>query len=998
MEKIRGETSFIFFFLTMARCDFRIKTFLVSLITGFGLSFAFQVPAFSRHTRLSQWQTSLGRSPLVRLTGRVKATKISQDVHSVPTPKLLETPQEDSILTNKLIQDADIFFESKVFEEDALLDTKDSSVKSRRMLFASALFTASAAVAASPANAIPAPVAQGSLQWSVSPVNKRSGVTVFDAERSGFNVRFVTYLSRFLLSFDADCQRWWYARAGSLPRTATSEEVNDVRLKQFAAFSASVEVGLQEFRGPDGPKKLMRSLLRRYCPESGSFQQDGKSDYEKAKQTREIKEARRQIALLFGLMETYQPVEEITKLLAAIDNGSIYNVEILDRGSGYALGYGPPIVIFPPPQAEGEGYEQATGRAILEPNGRILRIDLINRGAGYSKPPSVTIMPPIALKGGLNTTQMCAATAKAFIFKNGPNKGRIERLQLVDAGAGYTKEENIRALISPPDLKPSEGGVSASAIAVLEYEVTGIQMTNNGTGYAVENPTSVYIDPPPITARVNMNDPLTAGVIKPDEPLPPTTIPSKAMQKRMPDPNDPASIPAMAAKEANVGGGGGCIGRACYDRPVVAQAYAIAEIDSYKSFRNANDTSSAVVDTKKKEKVVGTSSGPDSSLPSLPVWSGGSTSSSQLLSLLPAGIGLQYDKTLKRYVLAVGQGLREQNVGWTQAYASNKPIDPEFGPRGRSPIQSDAGFSVSTFLRFCASGAICASGVHLLLTPIDVVKTKVQTNPVKYTGILSTFQMIVKEEGPGTFFTGWAPTFLGFFIWGAVSYSSAELLRRIFIDYAGDLASTLEVPIILASASVAATLGSFILCPFEAVRIRSVAQPDYAPNIVGVFNRMVAEEGLSSLFSAVPVFLAKEIPFNAAKFTIFDLFTAYLYVTFPASAEDLQLSLLVSLAGGTLGGLVAAFVSNPADATISEMKKAKSDRGPVETAKMLLKSGGVGALFKGLQLRMFFYSLIVSLQFFVYDSVRYALGIGADDLKLYLDVLGGALQEKGGPI
>ncbi len=161
---------------------------------------------------------------------------------------------------------------------------------------------------------------------------------------------------------------------------------------------------------------------------------------------------------------------------------------------------------------------------------------------------------------------------------------------------------------------------------------------------------------------------------------------------------------------------------------------------------------------------------------------------------------------------------------------------------------------------------------------------------------------------------------------------------------------------------------------------------------------MIEEEGLFSLFSAVPVFLLKEIPFIIAKFTVFDLSTEYLYDTFPAAREDLQLSLLVSLAGGTLGGISAAFVSNPADATISEMKKAKSDDGPITTLQKLWAEGGIDAMFRGLGVRMFFYTLIVSLQFLVYDAIRFSLGIGTDDLKLYLDVLGGALKESGGPI
>ena len=154
-----------------------------------------------------------------------------------------------------------------------------------------------------------------------------------------------------------------------------------------------------------------------------------------------------------------------------------------------------------------------------------------------------------------------------------------------------------------------------------------------------------------------------------------------------------------------------------------------------------------------------------------------------------------------------------------------------------------------------------------------------------------------------------------------------------------------------------------------------------------------------TLFSALPAFLLKEIPFNVTKFTIFAFFTDYLYNAFPAAREDIQLSLLVSLAGGTLGGIGAAVISNPADATISAMKKAKSDAGPISTFQTLVANPEeTGGIFRGLGVRMFYYTLIVSLQFLVYDAIRFSLGIGADDLKLYLDVLGGALRESGGPI
>jgi len=890
---------------------------------------------------------------------------------------------------------------------------------SRRMFFAASIFAGGSALSlvdeqksvamAMDSNGVPA---TGNLEYKTSPVNKRSGVTVYDAEQTGYNVKFVTYLSRFLLSFDSDCQKWWYARASDLPRQSSAEEVSALRLQQFGAFSASVEVGLQEYRGKDGPRRLLDNLLDRYCPDQEDLEKDREKEglkplveQAKAKQLREIKEARRQLALLFGLMEINQPVEELSKLLAAIDNGSIASVEIIDAGSGYAPGYGVPSVKFPPPEA-GEDFEPATGRASLRPNGKILRVDLVNRGFGYGKPPSVTISPPAALSDEANVTE-CTATAKAFVFRQGANKGRIERIQLANPGYGYAEDEIIKIAISPPERALADGGVRATATAILEYQVDSIEILNPGTGYATEMPINVYVDAPPLTARINLNDPMMARVVQPNEPIPAATLKKGS--------NAMVSSEAIEKQAFNggKGGGGDCIGRACYDKPVVAVAYPKSEVDSYKLFRGIDEARKAVdvevalekrslktiSGTAKKSKrrkgsVKGTSSGVDSELPSLPVFATGESPSSQLLSLIPEGIGLAYDKDSKRYRLAGGN----DSPAWTQALASTKPLDPEYGPRGRSPIEREMELGLGTYLRFSTSGAICCSAVHLAVTPIDVVKTKVQTDPEKYSNVFGSFKKVIDEEGFNAFFTGWQPTFVGFFVWGGFTYVATEFLRRYFIDAAGDAASSNEVLIILLASGLSALFGAYIISPFESVRIRSVSQPKYGKSSIDVAKRIINEEGLSSLFSAVPVFWLKEIPFAMAKFTVFDISTAWMYEAYPTAKEDLQLSLLVSLIGGTLGGIAAALVSNPADATISSMKKTKSDMGPVEAATKLVESGGPPALFRGLTLRMVFYALVVSLQFLVYDSVRFALGIGSDDLKLYLDVLGSVLTQKGGPV
>ena len=158
-------------------------------------------------------------------------------------------------------------------------------------------------------------------------------------------------------------------------------------------------------------------------------------------------------------------------------------------------------------------------------------------------------------------------------------------------------------------------------------------------------------------------------------------------------------------------------------------------------------------------------------------------------------------------------------------------------------------------MRFIASGALCSSVAHLVLTPIDVVKTKVQTKPETYNqGIIGTFRKVWVEEGPATLFDGWEPTFLGFFVGGAAAFFLTEYFRRSYTTLATSMiitaqstseitatsiTSNFEIPLIIASAATSGFICCFILAPFDAIRVRTVAQPDYADNIFGVVSRMI---------------------------------------------------------------------------------------------------------------------------------------------------------------
>lgn len=715
---------------------------------------------------------------------------------------------------------------------------------SRRMFFASTLIGAGTWLGyGRPEDALAQtniPTKQNNpFLWQKNPVNpKRTNFKLTDAEKTGYNVNFVTYLSRFLLSFDPSAQQWWMDRAKEIPKSYSKDKILDTREDQFARFSASVEVGLQEddFVGKDGPKRLLKNLLNQ-------FGAPNESGDESDRFSRETKEARRQIALLFGLLEDSQPTKEITMLLASIDNGTIESVSLSEdaRSAGLLRGFSPedPIIVGIPQPEAGSDYNQAIGKATLAPTGKILRIEIIDGGQGFTKAPDISKFFPEALPG----VEPAIADAKIV-------NGVLKSIKLVDSGSGYN-QENITEI----KLKPtSRDGKSAIIRIIPEMEITTVEMTDGGSGYAVERPIKVTL------------------------------------------------VPSTGGEQKSIG-----------------IAYPKGEMGSFVAARDPGENNIRNFERKliKEDKVIsGASSG--GKLPSAPFPEKASCSQ-QLLALLPQGFGLEFDTQKEIYVLSVDKEYQKLYPSMT-LNAPNRPSVPDFGPRGRNPIERDQKLDVSTFLRFSLSGAICASGVNLVLTPLDVVKTKVQIAPDRYPKILPSFQSVLKNEGATTFYTGWLPTISGHFVGGGVLYATTEVIRRSLVDYAGVNAMSLEVPIILVSAGIASAIAGALYCPFDAVRIRSVAQPDYGANAIETLSRMVKEEGIEVLTDAIPVFVAKQVPYAAVKFTIFDLSTEYLYKIYPLAQEDLKLSLGVSLIGGVLAGIAAAAISNPADTVISEMK------------------------------------------------------------------------------
>lgn len=72
-------------------------------------------------------------------------------------------------------------------------------------------------------------------------------------------------------------------------------------------------------------------------------------------------------------------------------------------------------------------------------------------------------------------------------------------------------------------------------------------------------------------------------------------------------------------------------------------------------------------------------------------------------------------------------------------------------------------FGSNKYFALCSIGGIVSCGTtHFLVTPLDLVKCRLQVDPGKYKNLINGFKVTVAEEGPLGLTRGWAPTLLGY--------------------------------------------------------------------------------------------------------------------------------------------------------------------------------------------------------------------------------------------
>ncbi|KAH8114745.1 mitochondrial carrier [Phellopilus nigrolimitatus] len=292
-------------------------------------------------------------------------------------------------------------------------------------------------------------------------------------------------------------------------------------------------------------------------------------------------------------------------------------------------------------------------------------------------------------------------------------------------------------------------------------------------------------------------------------------------------------------------------------------------------------------------------------------------------------------------------------------------------------------FSISDYSSFFTAGALCATVTHGAITPLDVVKTRIQIDPaLARHSLLAAGRKIVAAEGPTGLLTGFGPTAVGYFIQGGGKFAGYEFWKKQFVSIAGDQETAVKyrTAIYLGASSAGEFFADILLTPLEATRIRLVSERGYATGLVSGFTRLAREGGIGQLYAGFLPILCKQIPYAIGQFSVNEFCHE---AVFRSLSEDKKLSVQgsksamfgVNLGSGIIAGFAAAILSQPADTLLSQINKGHGPSGSMTSRLITLaRQAGFRGLFAGLGPRMIMTAGLVAGQFLIYDEIKHALG------------------------
>ncbi|KAI4686612.1 uncharacterized protein J4E84_005893 [Alternaria hordeiaustralica] len=179
-----------------------------------------------------------------------------------------------------------------------------------------------------------------------------------------------------------------------------------------------------------------------------------------------------------------------------------------------------------------------------------------------------------------------------------------------------------------------------------------------------------------------------------------------------------------------------------------------------------------------------------------------------------------------------------------------------------------------------ATGAFARTWAGFIMMPITVLKVRYESSLYSYNSLFTASRDIFRTEGLKGFFAGFGATavrdapyaglYVLFYEQSKRKLSSLATKIEETSGTATKLSTSTSAGINFISGVAAAGLGTTITNPFDAIKTRIQLMPHKYGNMVQASKKMLAEEGMRSMFDGLGIRIARKAMSSALAWTVYE--------------------------------------------------------------------------------------------------------------------------------
>lgn len=227
--------------------------------------------------------------------------------------------------------------------------------------------------------------------------------------------------------------------------------------------------------------------------------------------------------------------------------------------------------------------------------------------------------------------------------------------------------------------------------------------------------------------------------------------------------------------------------------------------------------------------------------------------------------------------------------------------------------------------------------------PLDVVKTRQQLDSTgAYSGTIKCIKKIIKDEGFSRLYKGISAPILMEAPKRATKFAANDEWGKIYRNAFG--MPTMNQPLAILTGATAGATESFVVVPFELVKIKLQDRTSKFNGMGEVVKHIVKNDGVLGLYRGLEPTLWRHVVWNAGYFGC--IFQVRTVMPKPKTTTD---KTMVDMASGAIGGTFGTLLNTPFDVVKSRIQAGNTNKyvWSLPSLVTIAKEEGPAALYKG---------------------------------------------------